>query len=185
MESKRYNRYKWAGLIAFALMYNLVYVSRFNVNNLMGDLSGDLNFTEDQQSLISMSVFLSYAAGSFVNGYLVDRYGAKKMILLGAGFSALLNLTVIFQNHWIAILCLWLANGYFQSMIWIGGIAFVAGNVSCNHISSAAGAGNPLAWTGLEDESGNSNCRISADGGPVCADRGGTSGRDWGRTLFD
>ena len=126
MESKRYNRYKWAGLIAFALMYNLVYVSRFNVNNLMGDLSGDLNFTEDQQSLISMSVFLSYAAGSFVNGYLVDRYGAKKMILLGAGFSALLNLTVIFQNHWIAILCLWLANGYFQSMIWIGGIAFVA-----------------------------------------------------------
>ena len=44
MESKRYNRYKWAGLIAFALMYGLVYVSRFNVNNLMGDLSGDLNF---------------------------------------------------------------------------------------------------------------------------------------------
>ena len=126
MESKRYTRYKWIGLIGFALMYNLVYVSRFNVNNLMGEMSGDLNVTEYQQGLISMSVFLSYAAGSFVNGYLVDRYGAKKMILSGAVLSVGLNLAVIFQDHWMGVLCLWLANGYFQSMIWIGGIAFVA-----------------------------------------------------------
>lgn len=125
MENRRYNRYRWMGLIAFALMYNLVYLSRFNVNNLMNALSGDLNFTENQQGMISMSVFLSYAIGSFVNGVFVDRYGAKKMILIGAGVSVALNLAVTFQESWMVILGIWLANGYFQSMIWLGGVVFI------------------------------------------------------------
>lgn len=126
MENKRYNRYKWIGLIAFACMYNLVYLGRFNVNNLMGELSGTLDLTKIQQDAISMSVFVSYAAGSFINGYLADRFGAKKISIIGVVMSASLNAAVSFQSSWAAILCLWLANGYFQSMIWVGGLSLAA-----------------------------------------------------------
>lgn len=123
---KSFQRYKWISLIVFALLYNLVYLGRFNVNNLMGNLAPDMNLTVFQQDLISMSVFVSYAAGSFINGYLADKKGAKWAVVTGGVMSALLNMALALAHNWIAILCIWLANGYFQSMIWVGGIALLA-----------------------------------------------------------
>ena len=121
-----FNRYKWASLMAFALMYNLVYLGRFNVNNLMGSMAGELSMTAGQQEMISMSVFFSYAAGSFVNGYLADRLGAKRVVILGGAASALLNILIAGLTSWRLILCCWLVNGYFQSMIWVGGVSLLA-----------------------------------------------------------
>lgn len=123
---KRFRKYKWISLIAFALMYNLVYLGRFNVNNMMTYLVQDITLTASQQEMISMSVFVSYALGSFVNGYLADRLGAKKVIIAGGIGSAVLNMAVALQSRWYAVLGLWLLNGYFQSMIWVGGIALLA-----------------------------------------------------------
>ena len=123
---KNFSRYKWTSLMAFALMYNLVYLGRFNVNNLMGSMARELSLTAGQQEMISMSVFVSYAVGSFINGYLADRWGAKRTVVLGGIMSAALNLFVAGQASWVLILCIWLANGYFQSMIWVGGISLLA-----------------------------------------------------------
>ncbi|MDO4545223.1 MAG: MFS transporter [Bacillota bacterium] len=123
---KTFASYKWISLMAFALMYNLVYLGRFNVNNLMDNFAGELSFSAGQQDMISLSVFASYAVGSFINGYLADRFGAKKIVIIGGTVSAILNMCVAFQNSWVAILVLWLVNGYFQSMIWVGGISLLA-----------------------------------------------------------
>lgn len=124
--SKKFLKLKWLSLIGFALVYNLVYLGRFNVNYLMTEMDAELQFQAWQQEVISISVFISYAIGSFINGYIADRYGAKRAIITGTALSAMLNVIIAFQNHWIAVLCLWLANGYFQSMIWVGGITMLA-----------------------------------------------------------
>lgn len=123
---KTFQKYKWRSLAAFALMYNLVYLGRFNVNNSIGHLSRELLLTQGQQDIITTGVFITYAAGSFVNGYLADRWGAKKAVILGGAMSGILNIAVPFQNHWLPLLFIWLANGYFQSMIWVGGVSLLA-----------------------------------------------------------
>lgn len=123
---KKFREYKWISLICFALMYNLVYLGRFNVNNFMGNMGQELSLNANQQELIAMSVFVSYAVGSFINGRLADKYGAKRAVIAGGIMSAALNICVILQTNWIAILCICLANGYFQSMIWVGGISLLA-----------------------------------------------------------
>ncbi|MCQ4636874.1 MFS transporter [Anaerovorax odorimutans] len=123
---RKFSEYKWVGLITFALMYNLVYLGRFNVNNMMTLLAQDMNLTAARQEMVAMSVFISYALGSFINGYLADRIGAKKVVILGGTVSAFLNMAVAFQTKWVAVLLLWLTNGYFQSMIWVGGVALLA-----------------------------------------------------------
>ena len=123
---KKFSEYKWIGLLTFALMYNLVYLGRFNVNNMLDMMSQDLDITAAWEEMIAMSVFVSYALGSFINGYLADRMGAKKVIIIGGVMSAFLNIAVAFQSAWAAVLLIWLANGYFQSMIWVGGIALLA-----------------------------------------------------------
>ena len=51
-------------------MYNFVYTSRFSVNNMMENFARDICITDAQQEMISASVFVFYALGSFVNGYL-------------------------------------------------------------------------------------------------------------------
>ncbi|MCI9597504.1 MAG: MFS transporter [Firmicutes bacterium] len=123
---KKFQKYKWISLMAFAMMYNLVYLGRFNVNHMMDQMAQELAFTAHQQDLISISVFIAYAAGSFINGYLADRFGAKSALVIGGGASSFLNMFISLQTQWQPILCLWLANGYFQSMIWVGGISLLA-----------------------------------------------------------
>ena len=40
--------------------------------------------------------------------------------------SACLNIGVTLQTSWIPVLVIWSMNGYFQSMIWLGGISIFA-----------------------------------------------------------
>lgn len=122
----RYDKNKWITLISFSLMYNMVYIGRFNISSFIGEIAGEIYMSGMQQNLITGGVFISYAAGSFVNGYLADRFGAKKIIVTGGIMSCLLNITVAFQGKWAVLLCICLANGYFQSMIWAGGMSLIA-----------------------------------------------------------
>lgn len=113
-------------LVAFAVMYNFVYLGRFNVDNLMARISEDIAITASHQDMISMSVFISYAAGSFINGYIADRAGGKKIVVVGGVMTSLLNMCISVQSSWMAIFIICIMNGYFQSMIWVGGISFLA-----------------------------------------------------------
>ncbi len=121
-----FNTYKWVSLMSFSMMYIFVYLARFNVNNLMPYVADNIDITMQQQEMISLSVFISYAAGSFVNGYLADRFGAKKIIIIGGIMTSFMNAAVPFQEHWSGLFLIWFINGYFQSMIWVGGISFLS-----------------------------------------------------------
>lgn len=123
---KTFSRYKWKNLISFSLMYSFVYLGRFNVNNLIEYINDDIVITAVQEDAITMSVFLSYAVGSFVNGYLADRYGARRMIILGGTMTVVLNMITPLNEHWAGLFIIWLVNGYFQSMIWVGGISMMS-----------------------------------------------------------
>lgn len=123
---KKFQKYKWISLMAFSLMYNLVYLGRFNVDYRMGEIARELAFTAHQQEIVNTGVFFAYAVGSFINGYLADKLGAKNVIVFGGCASAFLNMFISLQTRWQPILGLSLANGYFQSMIWVGGISLLA-----------------------------------------------------------
>lgn len=126
MNGKKYDKYKWITLIIFALMYNLVYLGRFSVNNLIDNFNSELTFTESQTTFITVSVFISYAVGSIVNGMFVDRYSAKKGIVVGGIATSILNIVIVYLNNWLSIFICCLLNGFFQSIIWVGGISIIA-----------------------------------------------------------
>lgn len=121
-----FNKYKWINLIAFSLLYVMVYMGRFNINDQMRNLAVELSLTGIQQELIHVSVFAGYAAGSMVFGYMADRKGPKNVILIGSTLSIMINFSVAFLVNWKIILCLWFLNGCVQSMVWVGGISLLA-----------------------------------------------------------
>lgn len=123
-----YMKRKWTSLITFAVMYVMVYMGRFNTNYFMNEFTHDFGVPEQYMKLIEVSIFFSYAAGCLINGFLADRHGAKKMIVIGVGMSIALNISLpLFPIGWLRVLITQTANGYFQSMIWTGGISMIAG----------------------------------------------------------
>lgn len=123
---QRFEHYKWVTLISFALMYNFVYLGRFNVNNNMDNFVADAGMSGTQAHILSVSVFISYAAGSVINGYLADRYGSKRLVIYGGLGTILMNGLISLENQWGLLLGTWIVNGLFQSMIWVGGISMLS-----------------------------------------------------------
>ncbi|MEG1931382.1 MAG: hypothetical protein RR131_09630, partial [Anaerovorax sp.] len=72
-----YNQCKWLNLMGFALLYNTIYIGRFNLDNALPALSAELSLLPYQQTLLSSSVFFTYAIGSFINGRIADRYNPR------------------------------------------------------------------------------------------------------------
>lgn len=123
---QRFDHYKWITLISFALMYNFVYLGRFNVNNNMDNFVADAGMNGTQAHILSVSVFISYAAGSVINGYLADRYGSKRLVICGGLGTILMNGLISLETQWGLLLGTWIVNGLFQSMIWVGGISMLS-----------------------------------------------------------
>ena len=123
---QRFDHYKWITLISFALMYNFVYLGRFNVNNNMDNFAADAGMNGTQAHILSVSVFISYAAGSVINGYLADRYGSKRLVICGGLGTILMNGLISLETQWGLLLGTWIVNGLFQSMIWVGGISMLS-----------------------------------------------------------
>ncbi len=123
---QRFDHYKWVTLISFSLMYNFVYLGRFNVNNNMDSFAADAGMDQVQTHILSVSVFLSYAVGSVINGYLADRIGAKKIVIWGGIGTILMNGLISQQSQWTILLAIWIINGFLQSMIWVGGISMLS-----------------------------------------------------------
>lgn len=123
---KTFKKYRMLCLMSFSVMYSFVYLGRFNVNNLMTYISEDISIGSQQQNIISVSVFITYALGSFINGYIADKYGAKKIVIIGGVVTSVLNMSIALQSSWYTILMTWICNGYFQSMIWVGGISILS-----------------------------------------------------------
>lgn len=126
MRTDRFQKYKWMTLMAFSVMYVFVYIGRFNVSALMPDISAEIGITPEQQRIITISVFFSYAIGSMINGRLSDRLGGKKVVLAGGAVSIFANLAIAFAGSWQLVLVLEIVNGFFQSMIWVGGIEMLS-----------------------------------------------------------
>ncbi len=123
---QRFRHYKWVTLISFSMMYNFVYLGRFNVNNNMDRFVADAGINQMQADILSISVFLSYAAGSMINGYIADRFGAKKLVVCGGIGTIILNVMISMENQWLLLLLTWIVNGLMQSMIWVGGIGMLS-----------------------------------------------------------
>ena len=121
----RYRMFKLTGLLSFALMYNFTYMARFNISNSMDGILKDISISDGAVTFINASIFASYALGSFINGYMADKYGGRRVIIIGGLVSACLNLIVQLASGWAVLVVINILNGYFQSMIWVGGISML------------------------------------------------------------
>ena len=106
-------------IFAFSyIIYAIYYVGRVNFSVALPAIASDLGFSKVTLGLIGGMFSIIYALGQLINGQLVERFGAKKMVTFGLLLSAAANLLFGYAEVAILMILLWCVNGYAQSTGW-------------------------------------------------------------------
>lgn len=145
---KLFNKNAWIVLLAFSLLYCMLYCGRLNLSYAMPAMMAEEGWTELDLGILSSVLFWTYGIGHLFNGRLGEIFGVNKFIIAGMFLSAAANVLIGFQSSIVIIAILWGFNGYFQSMLWSPGIALLANWWPGNRRGFATGFANAFSGFG-------------------------------------
>ena len=111
---------------SIGLMYAAYYLCRYNFPIANASIADEFHFSETQMGLIISCTQWAYAIGQMVNGFLTDRIGGRKAMLIGGVGTVILNLLFGVASTWggtdpskgfmfASLMIVWRLNGYLQS----------------------------------------------------------------------
>ncbi len=106
--------------------YLFYYTGRQTFGFAIPGMQQELGLSKQTLGWVSAGMLWAYALGQFINGNLGDRFGGRRMMMLGAGASFALNWLTSFGTGFKSLLVSWSANGLAQSMGWAPGSRLVA-----------------------------------------------------------
>jgi OPA family glycerol-3-phosphate transporter-like MFS transporter len=122
----RFRRAQWQMLLAVMGCYLFYYTGRQNFGFINQALRDELKLSAADVGVIGGGMLLAYGLGQAVNGGLADRFGARRMMTIGALASAVLNWAASFAGGYYMLLVCWTANGYAQSFGWAPGSKLIS-----------------------------------------------------------
>jgi OPA family sugar phosphate sensor protein UhpC-like MFS transporter len=102
------------------LAYAGFYFGRKNLSVTWSSIESDLNFNSDDYASIIFIYSLVYTIGQFWNGYLSDKFGARKIVSAGLFLAVIANFFLGITYSAGIIIFLIALNGYGQSTGWSG-----------------------------------------------------------------
>ena len=111
---------KWQALI-FALCwtaYAFAYFGRANLSIAIPSIQTAMSLSKTQLGFLGTVFFWVYGLGQLINGNIGDKVGTKQFIFIALIVAGTANILFGFAAGIAAMLVLWAANGYFQSMLW-------------------------------------------------------------------
>ncbi len=111
-----FKRAQWRVLGAVMFCYLFYYTGRQTFGFAIPGIQKELGLSKETLGWISASMLWSYALGQAINGNLGDRFGGRRMMAIGAGFSFLLNWLTSFGVGFRSLAAAWGLNGLAQSM---------------------------------------------------------------------
>src|SRR6266699_6677387 len=82
------------------LLYTSFYMCRYNLSIANSSISGEFGFSKAQMGNIITTALLAYACGLIVNGFLADRLGGKRAMLIGAAGTVVMNVLFGVASFW-------------------------------------------------------------------------------------
>src|SRR5580693_2261036 len=82
------SREQWRALVIVWATYGTFYFCRVNVGPASKRIQSDVGITALEMGFVFGAIKLGYAIGQLVNGQLVERVGAKRILLMGMFGSA-------------------------------------------------------------------------------------------------
>ncbi|MBI2823923.1 MAG: MFS transporter [Planctomycetia bacterium] len=106
-----------------SIVYGAFYFCRTNLSAAVTGMTqsiaaGGLALSSTDVGSILGSLKLSYGLGQLVNGQLAEHVSPRRLLAMGMLGSAAMNVLFGFSAGFYALLAIWAANGYFQSLGW-------------------------------------------------------------------
>lgn len=112
----KYKRLRWQVFLSATLGYGLYYVCRLSLNVIKKPIVDAGVLSETELGIIGSGLFITYAIGKFVNGFLADRSNVRRFMSVGLLITALVNLILGFTTSFGVFVALWAVNGWAQAM---------------------------------------------------------------------
>jgi OPA family glycerol-3-phosphate transporter-like MFS transporter len=122
----QFRRMQWRMLGAVMFCYLFYYTGRQTFGFAIPGIQRELGLDKQTLGWVSAGMLWAYAAGQFINGNLGDKFGGRRMMMLGAAASFALNWLTSFGVGFKSLLASWSANGLAQSMGWAPGSRLVS-----------------------------------------------------------
>ena len=126
-DNRRLLRWRTSTFWVMLIGYVGYYICRGNLSAAFPLLEQEFGYNNTQLGLIAFYSEMAYAAGKFINGPLADRFGGRRMFLLGMVGAIFWNLVFSVSASLVAFILVWCCCRYFLSMGW-GGLTKTIGN---------------------------------------------------------
>ena len=100
---KLFIKNSWIVLIAFSVLYCMVYCGRLNLQYVMPAMMAEEGWTNTDLGILSSVLFWTYGIGHLFNGRLGEIFGVNRFIIAGMFLSAISNVLIGFQSSIVII----------------------------------------------------------------------------------
>ena len=121
-----FRKTQWQMLFAVMFCYLFFYTGRQNFGWAIMGISEEFNVSKQAIGWAGAGMLWAYGIGQFINGNLADKFGARRMMVLGGMLSFVMNWATSLATSYIMVLIFWTLNGFCQSLGWAPGSKLVA-----------------------------------------------------------
>ncbi|RTE55155.1 MFS transporter [Arenibacter aquaticus] len=121
-----FRKYQWRTLLAVMFCYLFFYTGRQNFGWAIQGISLEFNVAKQYIGWAGAAMLWAYGIGQFFNGNLADKFGSRRMIVLGAMLSVLMNWATSYATTYWMVVVFWALNGFGQSLGWAPGSRLLA-----------------------------------------------------------
>ena len=120
---------RWRQSVFLVCLFGYVgyYICRKNISAAFPLMSSEFGYSNSELGLIAFYSELAYAGGKIINGPLADKFGGRKMFLIGMVGAIISNILFSQGSNLMYFIGVWCLCRYFLSMGW-GGLIKMIGN---------------------------------------------------------
>ena len=97
-----FRKSQWEMLFAVMFCYLFYYTGRQNFGWAIQGIALEFNVSKQNIGWAGAAMLWAYGIGQFVNGNLADKYGAKRMMVIGGVLSVVMNWATSFATaYWM------------------------------------------------------------------------------------
>ncbi len=126
IQQENFRKAQWQMLFATMFCYLFFYTGRQNFGWAIAGIEEEFDISKQVIGWAGAGMLWAYGIGQFINGNLADKYGARKMMVLGGLLSFAMNWATSFATSFTIILICWTLNGFCQSLGWAPGSRLLA-----------------------------------------------------------
>ncbi len=133
---------------SMGILYLFYYFCKYNLGAATKGMQDELGFSNKTIGMIITVFTLTYAAGQFLNGFLGDRYGPKRILIIGGVGGVIANVCFGMSGTLTFFIAFWALNAYFSSCGWAPGSRIMFHWFPENRWGTWMGIFNALCYSG-------------------------------------